>query len=390
MTSSARQLVFWPFLFASFLGFLAMELTSACLDDLPPLVDPAPLVDDDASSSPCGDSVVATNQDGTDAGESCDPADASIFGCVDCQLSCPEGVLDDAGRHCFFSAGTATTFQAARTACEIRKGHIVTIASAREADLAEVSGTIDPKLGYWVGLSYAAAVSGYVPPLLDEPGVPSDGTSCPGCFSFGDGGDFAIHPTLDASTSIRECLVAQNEGGTRRWLQVPCATNTTPFSVLCEREPPGRRIIDCAGNYQCTTIFVTEGRKRYLVSLAETLTADGAKARCAEFPNGRLAVFESREEREDLVRELLKRQITEPTTLWIGLAHDGTAWLWDDGRPESGHPIVWGREQPRGIGDGRAFLRIDRTQFDTQLAYSSETDGGKTDERRAFICERAP
>ncbi|MBX3262099.1 MAG: hypothetical protein KF782_20610 [Labilithrix sp.] len=367
------------------LGLAGTGLVFACLPDLEEF--PAgPDAGEPAASAEvlgCGDGVIETLDDGGDAGESCDPGDAQPAGCEGCTFVCSGGV-DDAG-HCYFLADDTATYAEAVSACNDARGHVVTIASEREAAFASaIAGAREGDAGYWVGLTFDNNLNAYgTPPNVGEPGWPGAASACSGCFAIGaDGGEFAAHP-VDAGDRRRDCLVA--EEGT--WLEVPCE-GSHPFKTLCEREPIGQRIYPCGG-LLCTTLQVTAGRKRYVV-WPFPATADEAKTLCeTSYDGGALVVFDSREEREQLVREIVQRLRTplEDLEVWIGLSLRDGAWTWDDGRAADGalRPLPWGRDQPRAAGVGRAFLRVAET-FDTQLAQSDEDASAVA--RRVFVCQR--
>ncbi|MBX3219424.1 MAG: C-type lectin domain-containing protein [Labilithrix sp.] len=367
---------------------LALSVTGlafACLPDLEAF-PPGPETREAAASAQalgCGDGVIETLDDGGDAGESCDPGDAQPAGCEDCRFVCSGGI-DDAG-HCYFLADDTATYAEAVSACSAARGHLVTFASDRESAFASaLVATRDADAGYWVGLTFDNNLNAYgTPPNVGEPGWPSAGSSCTGCFAVGaDAGAFAPHGD-DAGQRSRDCLVA--ERGT--WLAVPCE-GARPFKTLCEREPVGQRIYPCGG-LLCTTIQATVGSKRYVIwQFPET--ADGAKALCeTSYPGGSLVVFDSREEREQLVREIVQRLRSplEQLEVWIGLSHTNGTWTWDDGRPADGaeRPLPWGKGQPTPQSSGRAFLRVAET-FDTQLAQSDED--AMAPAQRVFVCQR--
>jgi hypothetical protein len=339
----------------------AVSLFFACLPELSALkTAPADAGDETtpiAPIEPCGDGFI--DEDG---GEECDPGDASVA-CVGCKVACP-GITDDASAHCYyFTDGGATSYQAAAGSCA--GGHLVTIGSDREA--AFVDG-LDAG-AYWVGASLQEALAGFGAVVETEPGIAADG-GCPGCFARpivqGDGG----------------CLVALDGG----WSLSPCFDGGAT-TTICEREPLGTRSFFCPGPY-CAT--VKGAAKRYVIYASAAVTAEAAAAECARYDQGRLVVFESREERERVVREILLLGVeTDPTpfTAWIGVSNDGGTWSWDDGRPidDGGRPSPWGADQP-GANTGRAFIRVGKAFYDSQLAQAN----GDVTATRPFICQRAP
>lgn len=307
-----------------------------------------------APINPCGDGFIDD-----DAGEECDIADASTA-CVDCRIVCP-GATDDASAHCYYVAEAGvTTYQTAITACP--GGHVVTVGSDREA--AFVDG-LDAG-AYWIGASNDPVLGGFGAAVAIEPGFAKDG-GCPGCFAR----------TLVETDGGGECVVAIDGG----WSLTSCAD--AGATTICEREPLGVRSFFCQGPY-CATVKGTA--KRYVIYATSAVTAAAAAAECARYEEGRLVVFESREERERLVREVVALVGTDTTfTAWIGVASDAGAWTWDDGQPveDGGRPSPWGDKQP-SANSGRAFLRVG-PYLDSQLAQANGDDTAV----RPFICQRA-
>jgi len=364
---------------------IGLLVASACLPDLAPL--PSRDVAEPPLVTGCGDGFIETLDDGGDAGESCDPGDADVPGCESCHFTC-SGRIDDAG-HCYFFAEPTSSYGAAVNACNAAGGHVVTFASEREVAFAtslvkEAHGDV----AYWVGLSIRTDLGGgepYGPPSgVAEPGWPTSGLACSGCYAFGvdDAGAFQLHPEVDASARA-DCLVHEN--GT--WLRTPC-TGTREHVTLCEREPVGERGTICEQNI-CTTIPATVGRKRYVIG-TQAFTAQEAADYCRNVWGASLVMFDSREEREQLVREMRenRRGLPPGATVWIGLSYEDGRWVWDDGVPveESARPLPWAGGQPADAGAGRAFLDLNDRRFDTQLAHSD--DGRGEDARRAFVCQR--
>lgn len=362
-------------LFAS----IGVACAAACLPDLAAF--PAP---PDAGSvgpiveSLCGDGVIETLEDGGDAGESCDPGDASVIGCESCRFTC-SGAIGDAG-HCYFRADDTSDFSRAAEACRAARGHLVTFASQGEADFVE---RFAGDGGYWVGLIKRSDKLGYVPPsdLVNEPGWPASAAACPGCFALGADDAGVFEPGEDAGAEAPEdwdCLVARSG----KWLRVPC-NGLVARPTICEREPAGERIYPCGGPL-CTNLAVNAGAKRYIVGTARVSAKEAADF-CASYPGGALGMFDTSEEREQLVREIAQRMKTPGSDLevWIGLSFQDGEWRWDDG--DAGRPAVWGSGQP-GNGRGRAYLRITDTRFDTQLAQSDED--ASADALRVFVCQR--
>jgi hypothetical protein len=101
---------------------------------------------------------------------------------------------------------------------------------------------------------------------------------------------------------------------------------------------------------------------------------------------GRLLVLESREEREQLWRELSRLTLSQPR-LWIGLSPVGVStvdaggdggaafWVWDDGTrtdaPDA-HPLPWGIGEPAMTS--RALLTYETQRpIDNTLAETDDT-----------------
>lgn len=371
---------------ASALG--AIGAASACLPDLAALEGETTLPEGAAPPFVgCGDGVIATLDDGGDAGESCDPGkandiDAQAAGCKACQITC-EGTLDPATHHCYFAAGSDSDYTDARTRCKLAGAHVVTFASPAEA--AIVAGIPVPAAdtGYWVGLSRSSTLSeayGPDPSRAEEPGFPYPPAGpCEGCFGLGaDGGVFPLE-SVDASNP--DCLVAR--GGS--WFQVACSRGASR-TTICEREPAGTRAQALIGGFSFT-LPSSAGKKTYLVAISGA-DPDQAAQSCAGLDGGSLVVFGSAEEREQLAHEILA---LDPTAveqqLWIGLVQDGGAWIWEDGVPATAggsRPLPWGNAQPGAASGSRAFMRLAATAYDTQLAYAD--DGGRAP--RLYVCQR--
>jgi hypothetical protein len=357
-------------------------VASACLRDLPAFPGPPePSTSEPTALSACGDGFIESLDDGGDAGESCDPGDASSLGCERCAVTCT-GRIDSAG-HCYSFVEDTLAYSAAVSACAQIGAHVVTLSSAKEAAFVQemvtaADGTQQP---FWVGLSIRDDRGGYAPPLsLNEPGWPSTSGSCSGCFAMGadDAGAFLSERGEDAGTSSA-CLVSTKE----RWLRAPCV-GTEARHTLCEREPLGQRTYPCGG-LLCMSVPATMGKKRYLLWPSPETAENAASLCAASDPRASLWMLDSREEREQLVREILSR-FSLPTEVWIGLSVVNGSWVWADGVPvEQGtRPKPWANTEPSHDG-GRAYLRIDENAFDTQLARSEDADAGAN--TRIFVCQ---
>lgn len=329
----------------------------------------------------CGDGVIVTLDDGGDAGESCD-TDRASPDCRDCHIVC-EGVLDPSSQHCYFAAAPSESYGGAVQTCANARAHVVTFAS--EAEGVVVDRMADGG-GYWVGLTEETSlVSGYEADRPEEPGWPraDSGATCLGCFARG--ADAGVFPSEEGVDGGGAC-VGSRAG---RWFRAPCAGSSSR-GVICEREPVGRRIFACTPF--CTIVPATAGKKRYIVSLTPTTLQD-ARESCAVF-DGALAVLDSREEREQLVHEL-REVLQPPFTVWIGLAStDGNTWTWADGVTDgSSRPSPWGDGQPKGVGEGQAYLRVRERAYDTQLAYSvdpTESPWSPEGALRYYACQLSP
>ena len=293
-------------------------------------ISPRSRMDPDASgmteqASTCGDGVIDLLEDGGDGGESCDPGEAGAAGCEFCRFTCSGGI-DDAG-HCYFFADPTKTYNDAIIACRGAAGHVVTLASVREA--AFVSALAQDASAHWVGLIFDNALNGYASPSgSGEPGWPNEGQSCRGCYVLGadDAGGFPLGTGADASAN-NACLVSEDGGSTR----VECSGEQLR-TTLCEREPIGQRIYPCGG-LLCTTVLPTETTKRYVV-WPSAMGADQARSLCeGSYDGGSLVILDTPEEREQLARELRQR-LPLPAEVWIGLSQVDGGWVWTMGRTD--------------------------------------------------------
>lgn len=359
---------------------------AGCLPDLTPIppVEAGPETTDPLPLSYCGDGVIATLDDGGDAGESCDPGDATVVGCRSCRIECEaDGTLDEATGHCYFPLATKyAKYGEAAAACRAANAHLVTFRGSSEVEIAT---SLAKGLPYWVGLIFDNEVPGFRSATTFEPGFPRESTSgpCEGCFAVGiDGG--ALPPEGDAAAGA--CVVARSPTS---WLTHECIASTELLTTICEREPEGLRTTSCIGGF-CFNVLRTAGKKTYLLGV-DTLTASEANATCKSL-DGRLAVLESAEEREQIARELVLRYPTDQeTTYWLGLTSTGASWQWDDGEPAtdaSVRRLPWGDKQPAIVdasATARAYMRIANI-YDVSLAYGDDD----ATMRRRYLCERTP
>jgi hypothetical protein len=365
----------------------------ACLPDLTAIAAADGALE--AAAAPfegCGDGVIATLDDGGDAGESCDPGfegDAQVPGCRACQITC-EGTLDPKSGHCYFAAGADVSYPLALARCKAERAHVVTFASDEELTFVKNIAAS----GYWVGLSIKSAelFGAYGPPAerLEEPGFPFPSAPspaaagpCEGC--FGSGADGGLFPSADVdasdTTTDTSCIASRGGDG---WFRVPCNADIAR-PTICEREPAGMRSKICGNEGLCLNVARTAGVKTYLVTVSAA-DPETAATTCSFLDGGSLVVFDSREEREQIAHEIVKRNPDDEQQLWIGLHADAGAWTWDDGvsAASPARPPPWGNAQPNGATNARAFIRVNAPAYDTQLAYAD--DGGRAP--RLFICQQ--
>ncbi|MGH7330299.1 MAG: C-type lectin domain-containing protein, partial [Polyangiaceae bacterium] len=158
--------------------------------------------------------------------------------------------------------------------------------------------------------------------------------------------------------------------------------------VLCEREPAGDSWRSCNGGF-CADIIETAPAKHYLFSFA-ALPRDQASAACGSL-GGSLVVFESRQERETLLRSLLLHydilatsdpSANAPNEVWIGYASDDAGTFgWDGDGGFDGSPC--GDNQPSADASlpMRAYVDLNTDDYDVQLAHDD------TDVPRPYICQ---
>ncbi len=379
---------------------IAAWIANACLPDLA-VYPPASVGDGGVvigSSARCGDGIVQT----TDARfEQCDEGEAGkLPGCASCRLDCSEdgGHIEDRTGHCYFPAGATSTYAEARAACEQRGAHVVTLGGADELEF--VTSSLGARVdAYWTGLLVSTALGGYEAANPEEPGWPYPPLlttrACPGCYA-------PVRPTNEAGTfpswssdggALEFCIAGFTTRADAGWLTVPCVRGDAgALGVVCEREPPGARTEDCLGG-SCLRVVETLARKRYLLADQPVLPEDAPRA-CTQL-GGRLVVFTSTREREQVTRELGRRLLSlgqKKVTFFIGLSRTaGKPWLWEDGADESAHPPVWGESAP-GVPPvpdraGRAFLVLGLALYDTALARADQGTEPPTDARKGVLCE---
>jgi hypothetical protein len=368
----------------------------ACIADLPPDGASGASPTDAAASLPmpsCNNGFIDL-----DAGEQCDPGpsgDAGLAGCTArCQMECAGGFVWAGNNHCYRMASTTVeTFDqtgGATDRCQALGAHVATFAS--EDEFQVVIQHFDAG-AFWVGLQSTRPPE-YSSVVMVEPGW---SPTCPGCYAH------TPDPTVDlprvdagvASMLSDDCISASTSADERSWREALC-TSVPAVRAICEREPVGVLSAQCDGGV-CIELVATFGRKRY-VYVDQPASPDGAERACQAI-GGRLVVLDSRDEREQLWRELSRLSVSvPPAVIWIGLAlvtpdaggQDGAAaqWIWDDGTladAPDGHPPPWGDRQPHltGTTTTRAYLENFMTPpFDNTLALNDGTPGAMP-----FVCE---
>ncbi len=365
---SKKRFLSWAAALALGAAPALVALAAACLPD----ISTAGLAAFDGGDPPtpgfCGDGIIDV-----DAGERCDPSEAGAPGCTaQCEIACDGGLLDPSSGHCYFSAPAAPRFESAKQSCEAAGAHIVTFVSDAEFGLVAGWKASD----FWVGLlatpgsAGVATYAAQVPP--EEPGW---SWKCDGCYARVPAGsrDFPKRDPL----SSRQCVFAGDGGPS--WLTDNCAGLNPAVPVVCEREPAGTTAHKCGG-FGCLTVAATSHHYVYVGTASSPAeAAAGCKGMGAS-----LAVFETREERETVGRELdTFGGATTPLQLWVGLARgDGGVWHWADGAPQTQYPLEWSEGQP--AGGSFAWMRLALGDYGTQLLHSD--DGAS---RLPYLCELA-
>ncbi len=376
----------------------AVAGAAACIADLPPDGAPgAPLADGSAPlpvPSTCNNGFIDL-----DAGEQCDPGpsgDSGLAGCsAECRMECAGGFVWAGNNHCYRTASaTVVSFDqsgGATDKCQALGAHVATFAS--EDEYQAVIQHLADAGAFWVGLQ-ATRPPAYSSVVPVEPGW---SPTCPGCYAH------TPDPTQDLPRSDaggaeaqlpEDCISATTSPDEGSWHEALCTS--VPVRTLCEREPVGVLSVQCEGGV-CIQLVATFGRKHYLY-IDQPASADDAERACQAI-GGRLVVLDSRDEREQLWRELSRLPVSvPPTVVWIGLAlvvtdagaQDGAIaqWVWDDGTladaPDA-HPPPWGDKQPHlsGTTTPRAYLENFITPpYDNTLALNDGTPGPIP-----FVCE---
>jgi cysteine-rich repeat protein len=358
-------------------ALLAPPLLAGAVSCIPDLVFPAP--DAGITAPICGDGIVDP-----DRGEECDPGNlAGTPACSkDCKVIClPPRVLSSVTKHCYWKASDAVSdaLVAVQT-CALQGGHVVTYGSAEELDDAP-----DVARAHWVGLKYEQDADAYKSAVPEEPGWA--GSRCTGCYANTDNKNEVLFPKPPGlPPGVFQCVVAPAKGE-GRWIQIPCTGSTQTPALICESEPQGAGARPCEGGV-CAQVHAT--RKKYLF-VPTPVSQEEAARRCGE-RKMQLVMFDSNEERAQLVRALLPQVQGGTLVFWIGLsrgllpdAGSASAFFWDDGVSLAGssRPLPWGNNQPLSASEKvRAFVVAGGGGYDTQL---SHVDSASTP--RPFVCE---
>jgi hypothetical protein len=379
-------------------------VVASCLPDLESTTVP-PVAD--AAKAVCGNGLIEY-----EAGEQCDPGDATSPGCDDhCRIECDAGREDDVAlpayvdpqtNHCYFLLSKEAGANPV-AGCAAEGAHVITLGSGSE--LNQVVNFLPAKIPFfWLGLDPTARDGGEqnYESVIDEPGL---GRACRGCYGQPllprDGG----LPRRKGQGDDAGCVSWENDLAPH-WYATSCASS---LPTVCEREPVGSRAAyPC--NATCFTVLATVSAspKRYLWS-PTPVPANEAFQICDELNDkgttASLVVFSVPEEREQVFYELLHLPNTSvPTDFWTGLtssARDagGVEWVWDDGRPEGQHPLVWGDHEPKTNQPGaRAYAlqtgtnyAVHGATYDTQLAHARDPDAGDGGvEMHAVLCQISP
>jgi hypothetical protein len=348
----------------------AMVAAGACIPDLPQdqTVPPPP-----AHVGTCGDGYIDLA-----AGEECDPGvpDAASLGCSDrCKVTC-SGLKWALNDHCYevmsATAGSLQGEASSRCANFRGAGHVVTYASERELDAVSRYLTDADAGPYWVGLWQAPerfnSVNAY------EPGW---SPTCPGCYAHTPDPKTALpnSPEAIADPMAAGCVKASPDSTKGSWVQYPCS-GAGPLGVVCEHEPEGVHSTTCEAG-TCIALVATYATKTYVYESPPLAWTD-AETHCHSL-GGTLVVLDSRDEREQLWRELSLLRVS-PMRIWIGLApvtspdeSDASIWTWDDGADAASRPSPWGIGQP--ARPAPAFLLHAPTQppVDDTLARADPT-----------------
>lgn len=387
-----------------------VALAFACLPGLettPPdagtVTDSGPKPDRASGAPFCGDGVIDYDAaaDGG-SGEQCDPGDGDSTGCTKppngCRIDCAGGFFDRETNHCYFAVPAgASLYSDARDLCIQHGGHIATIASDLERAKIIDAGLYNSQVVVWVGIAQDPQAGGYT--VAEGPtggiGEPGWSPTCPGCYAFIPDASPAIPKLRPDAGLIDASPTGQAVGDSRKsdtWFQLPQSVGTQKVAVVCEREPVGASAQPCTGG-TCIAVPKTLGKKRYLFVPVDQ-TGDQADQACRALSGGkgRLVVLESREEREQVMKEVARALADSgngANGVWIGLVRAGPAptasYVWADGTPVENLPNPWGEKEPNTLVPGvvRAYAGLsDARAFDTQLAHVDDPT-----HKRPYVCQ---
>ena len=394
---------------------LGLVSAAACLADLPPYdadggtggQDGGGAAPKDATAAPfCGDGIIQRA-----AGEVCDPGpDAgTISSCsADCTvIICPGGLVGPANDHCYFVPdGGNVAMSRAAAECAALGAHVVTFDDVDEQD--EVDGFFGADGGtYWIALTQDATQAD---PIYDVGSVNEPGwrASCSGCYG----------PTLKAGQTsflnfckaffVAAPCVAHTPTNPA-FIGVSCSgsceadasavedadTGVLGVHALCEREPAGLTGVPCDDGGVCITLKDRSSSYELVMSPATWAAAQTActQKTSSSGAHGHLVVFNMRDERAQLSRELSARLQPGAPELnyWVGLQYvasdAGGAWTWVGGHPETVYPSEWADGEPSPSTGPLAFATVEvvaeSTTFDRQLLHA----GFDQDSPLPYVCE---
>ncbi len=358
----------------------ATGLAIACLPDLVVLPPPPPK---------CGDGLVDLDQ-----GEMCDPGDAgpASAGCTaNCTMDCDGGFVDPKSGHCYYWGTSATSKDFAEHFCGApsSKSHVVTFASVDELTLVaaqsqgpKMRGAPDAAAGFtaWSALQLALPLNSPGTPRYNNDGETGWSRDCPGCWARIDDIDAGVFPPRNDGGATGECAT-WSKFTKLPWFTSVCDLGNLVRPVLCEREPAGDFSRPCADG-TCINVVYTFKQKSYVL-VQTPATADLAENSCQRL-GGRLVVFGSHEEREEVLSAAERRLVGGEA--WIGLSRESgfASWRWDDQSDISKYPLPWADLEPRATDAARAWIAIDKTRYDTRLAHADDDALAL----RPYICER--
>jgi hypothetical protein len=297
-------------------------------------------------------------------------------------------------------------FGADRRVCGMLPGtvHVATFAS--EEEFAAVAANVDAGWS-WVGLSEPRDIDDYISIFPFEPGW---STPCTGCYAHNPNPTAGLPQGTAMGSGGAYCVQASSDLSQRAWQKIPCSSVDPPINVICETEPVGSHVRSCdAGT--CVDLVWNYGEKTYVYG-GVPVSADAAEQACRAL-GGRLVVLGSRDEREQLWKELGlgNNVLLRPSTgVWIGLSKSSGAvagdggtgdagnglpdaassagtWTWDDDAAVDIYPSPWGFNRPK-TGDPdlstRAYL------YNEQPMASDDTlarNDGPMPTALPYVCE---